>query len=168
MRIVAWTALLSLSFAGQAWATGAMPNEADKTFLMKQSRGAAYELQSAKLAVTKASREDVKTYAEKLVHDHETFNAALEKLGRDQGLDLPTDLTEASEAHMQDLRNLNGTAFDQLYIQEALRINAEDKKDGDREKAGTKDEAIKTFLSKFDSTDQEHEKLAKQLDKNKS
>ena len=70
---------------------------------------------SAKLAVSKASREDVKSYAQKLVHDHEDYNAALEKLGKDEGVILPTDPDAADKAHMTDLEKLNGKAFDALY-----------------------------------------------------
>ena len=158
-------ALAGLSFVGQAYAQSGMLSKSDESYLMKDRRGAAYELGSAKLAVSKASREDVKSYAQKLVHDHEDYNAALEKLGKDESVILPTDPDAADKAHMTDLEKLNGKAFDTLYIQEALSINAEDKKDAEQEKSETKNPAIKSFIAKFSDMDAEHEKLAKQLEK---
>ena len=158
-------AIAMIGLTGQAYAQSGNLSEADKSYLTKDRRGAAYELGSAKLAVSKASREDVKSYAEKLVHDHENYNAALEKLGKQEGLTLPTDPDAADAAHMADLQKLSGKAFDTLYIQEALRINAGDKKDSENETSETKNPAIKEFIAKFADMDAEHEKLAKQLEK---
>ena len=168
MSKTAWIALLSIGLIGHAWAQSGSLSETDKTYLMKESRGAAYELNSAKLAVKEASREDVKSYASKLVDDHEKYNAALEQLGKQEGLTLPTEPDTADRAHMEDLKRLAGTAFDALYIKEALRINANDQQDATKEKDETKSEAIKAFIVKFANMDAEHEKLAKQLEKSNS
>ncbi len=154
-----------LGFAGQAFAQSGSLSKSDKEYLIKDRRGAAYELESAKLAVSKASRDDVKSYAQKLVHDHIDYNAELEKLVKAQGVTLPTEPDAADKAHMADLEKLSGKAFDTLYIQEALRINAEDKKAAEKEKSETKDPTIKDFIAKFADMDAEHEKLAKQLEK---
>ena len=167
MKGMASAALLLAGLTGTAWAQTGTLSEADRSFLVKESRGAAYELASAKLAVKKASRGDVKSYAEKLVKDHEMYNAALEKLGKSQGLTLPNEPDPADKAHMQDLERLSGAAFDGLYIKEALRINADDKRDGAKQKADTKSEPIKDFMAKFSDMDAEHEKLAAQLEKSK-
>lgn len=161
-------AVAMLGFAGQSFAQSESLSASDKEYLIKDRRGAAYELESAKLAVSKASREDVKSYAQKLVHDHSNYNTALEKLGKEQGVTLPTDPDAADKAHLADLEKLNGKSFDTLYIQEALRINAEDKKDSEKEHSETKNPAIKEFIAKFSDTDAEHEKIAKQLEKAKS
>ncbi len=59
----------------------------------------------------------------------------------------------------------SGKAFDALYVKEALRINAEDKRDSEKEKATTKSEAIRSFIAKFADMDAENETLAKQLEK---
>ena len=158
-------AMAVLGFAGPALAQSGSLSESDKEFLTKDRRGATYELESAKLAVSKASREDVKSYAQKLVHDHSDYNAELEKLGKEQGVTLPTEPDAADKAHMADLEKLSGKAFDTLYVQEALRINADDKKAAEKEKSETKNPAIKDFIAKFADMDAEHEKVAKQLEK---
>ena len=154
-----------LGLTGQAYAQSGKLSDSDKSYLTKDRAGASYELGSAKLAASKAAREDVKRYAEKLIHDHEDYNSALEKLGKEEGVTLPTEPDAADKAHMADLEKLSGKAFDTLYIQEALRINAEDKKDSEKEKAETSNPAIKVFIAKFADMDGEHEKLAKQLEK---
>ena len=149
-------------------ATQALPQsgtltEADKAFLTSDRRGATYELESAKLASKKAVRADIKSYAEKLIRDHEAYNAALETLGKAEGLTLPTEPEAADRARLQELEKLSGSAFEALYIKEAVRINAEDKRDADKEKATTKIAAISDFIGKFASMDAEHEELARRL-----
>ena len=168
MSRISWIALLSIGFIGHALAQSGSLSDTDKAYLMKESRGAAYELNSAKLAVKQASRDDVKSYAAKLVNDHEKYNAALEQIGKQEGLTLPTEPDTADKARMDDLKRLTGTAFDALYVKEALRINADDKQDTTKEKSETKSEPIKAFIAKFAGMDAEHEKLAKQLEKSNS
>ena len=75
----------------------------------------------------------------------------------------PTDPGAADEAHLADLEKLSGKAFDRLYIQEALRIDAEDETASDREKSETSNPAVKAFVGKFADMDAEHEAGARRL-----
>ena len=136
---------------------------ADRDFLVQDAQGAAYELELAKLAVDRASREDVKAYARRLVADHDGYNAALQALGREKGVTLPTDLTTASTVKLTALKALSGALFDKAFIEEAARVNADDVQEADRERKGTRDEAIKAFLAKFTAMDAEHASLARTL-----
>ena len=61
------------------------------------------------------------------------------------------------------MQALTGTAFDQAYVAEQGRINAEDEQDADKEKASTKDGAIKAFISRFAAMDAKHKQGAQQL-----
>ena len=137
----------------------------DKDYLVQDAQGAAYELESAKLATRKASNPDVKAYAQKLVHDHETYNAALQRLGHEHGFALPNDLTSADTVRLTALKALSGSLFDKAYVKEAIRINADDLDEAKTEMDATQDEGIKTFISQFAGMDAEHEALAKALDK---
>ena len=160
VQIAAVTALL----VAPSLACAADITAADKKFLTKDAQGSAYELASAKLAVDKASGASVKDYAQKLVSDHDRVNAALEKLGQDKGLTLPTDMDASDRKRLAKLVSLTGAAFDKAYVKEAVRINTDDKRDADKERRRTKDDAVRSFLDQFSSMDAEHEKLAKNLE----
>ena len=165
MKIIPVMLAAALCAASQAHAQAGKLSDVDKDFLIKDRRGAAYELDSARLAVSRASRSDVKSYAEKLVHDHDAYNAALEKLGKDEGVTLPTDLEASDKARLASMEKLNGPAFDAAYIKEAIRINAEDKSAAEKERNQTGSSAIRDFIGRFAAMDAEHEKLARQLEK---
>lgn len=156
-------ALLALGVAGPAWAQGDALSQADKAYLTKEASGAAYEMKSATLAAGKATRADVKNYAAKIAADHQTYNAALQKLGKEQGIKLPEEPDDADKARMRDLEQASGAAFDALYLKEARRVNKEDKDDAEKERASTRNEAIRKFMDTFQAMDAEHEKLAEQV-----
>ena len=137
----------------------------DKDYLVQDAQGAAYELEAAKLATRKASDPAVKAYAQRLVHDHEAYNAALQRLGHDHGFTLPDDLSAADTVRLTALKALAGSVFDKAYVKEAIRINADDLSDAKKEMDATQDETIKTFLSHFAGMDADHEASAKALDK---
>ena len=162
-----YIAFLAIGLAGPAWAQNHALSATDEAYLTKEASGAAYELETAKVAASKAVRPDIKSYAAKLVTDHETYNAALSQFGKDQGIILSNELDAADKGRLQALQQASGAAFDALYLQEALRVNKQDKGQGDAEKAATKNDAVKAFIGKFDAMDEEHERLAKQLEKNK-
>ena len=135
----------------------------DRDFLVQDAQGAAYELSLARLAADRAAREDVKAYARKLVADHDGYNGALQALGHAKGLQLPTDMTAASTAKLDALKLLSGAPFDKAFIVEAMRVNADDVAEANKEKATTRDAAIRSFLDRFAAMDGEHEALARKL-----
>ena len=142
-------------------------SDADRDYLMQDARGAAYELNLAKLAADKASRADVKAYAGKLVADHQIYNAALQALGKEKSLSLPNDMTSGDTVKLTALKALSGSLFDRAFIEQAMSINADDVREAEKERKATRDEAIKSFIAKFASMDTEHEALAKKLNEAK-
>lgn len=132
----------------------------DRQFLVKDSQGSAYEIAIAALAQQRSSREDVKAYAARVVADHAAFNQALQELGHAKGVELPTDMTADDRVRLNTINSQTGSTADRSFIQEAIRINSEDKQDAADEAAKTPDPDIKAFLQKFESVDAEHERLA--------
>jgi len=151
-----------LAFAAPATASAA-PSQADRAFLDQEARGAAYELAIAQLATQQSSRSDIKAYSQRVVSDHETANAALRQLAQSEGVSLPTGMTEDQQTRLAGLRKLKGSDFDNAYLKEVKRINAEDKTDFAKEAKETHDPDISSYVKRFSAMDAEHEKAAEQL-----
>lgn len=117
-------ALALFAFAAPAFAL----TETDKKFLLENSEGAQYELALAQLAQQKATRPDVKAYADRLVADHATPNAALDKLLAAKGVTPTVGIQDAAHMRLTELTTQTGAAFDGKFADEAVRINAADKK----------------------------------------
>ncbi len=148
-----------------ATASGPEPKAApitstDHQFLVKDAQGGAYEIALAALAQQRTSREDVRAYASRIIADHAIYNQALQELGRAKGVELPTDMTAEDRVRLNSINSQTGSTADRSFIEEAIRINAEDKQDAADEVAKTPDPDIKAFLQKFEVVDAEHERMA--------
>ncbi len=132
----------------------------DHQFLVRDAQGGAYEIAIAALAQQRSSRDDVKAYASRVIPDHATYNQALQELARAKGVELPTGMTAEDQVRLNTINPQTGSTADRSFIEEAVRINAEDKRDSAEEAARTADTDIKTFLHKFEAVDAEHERLA--------
>jgi putative membrane protein len=96
-----------------------------ETFLTKVPSSNAFEIESSRLALEKASNDQVKQFAQMMIDDHtkagEAFKAAVEKSGRT----MPGDALE--ERHQQMLETLSGQDqnFDAAYVQAQFQAHNE-------------------------------------------
>ncbi len=141
-------------------ATAAPITSMDHQFLVKDAQGGAYEIAIAALAQQRSSRDDVKSYASRVVTDHATYNQALQELARAKGVELPATMTADDQVRLNSINSQAGSTADRSFIEEAVRVNAEDKQAAADEAAKTGDPDIKAFLRKFEAVDAEHERLA--------
>ena len=144
---------------------GQMQNvsDADKSFLQDQAQGTAYEMAIAQLAVQKAERPAVKSYAQMVITDHSQLDAQLKMVARIKKVDLPTDMTAKQKTDLARLQGLSGAAFDKAYEEETTRINGQDKTQDAKQLAETKDETVKQFVQQLQAADQKHFTAGEQL-----
>ena len=160
-HILAIAALLVTAPVVSSVAQTAAPiTNSDRQFLVKDAQGSAYEVALAALAQQRSSRDDVKAYASRLLTDHAVYNQALQELASAKGIALPTTMTADDQVRLNSINSQSGSTADASFIEEATRINTEDKQDSAEEAAKTVDPDIKAFLSKFEAVDAEHERLA--------
>ncbi len=140
--------------------TAAPITNTDRQFLVKDAQGGAYEIAIAALAQQRSSHADVKAYASRVITDHAAYNQALHELASAKGVALPTTVTANDQVRLNTMNAQAGSTADASFIEEATRVNAEDKQDAAEEAARTADPDIKAFLHKFEAVDAEHERLA--------
>ena len=69
---------------------------------------------------------------------------------------MPNDLRDAGETRSNGINPMTDDAF----INEAVRINAEDKPISGAEAARSQDADVKAFLKLFEAVDTDHERMA--------
>lgn len=144
-------------------AAHARATDADRKFLTQDVQGGRYELALARLGATKATKPAIRRYSQMVVRDHSVANAALARLARAEGVSAPAGMKAEDSARLAKLRGMDGASFDQAYVDEQIRINSEDKQDADKEKASTKEPAIKAYIARFAAMDAKHQRMAEQL-----
>ena len=155
-------AIATLSFASAA---DARATDADRAFLTQDIQGGRYELALAQLGAAKATRPAVRQFSQMVVRDHSQANAALTQLARSEGVIAPAGMKADDAARLTRMKGLSGAAFDKAYVDEQNRINNEDEKDANKEKASTKEPAIKAYIARFAAMDAKHKSGAQALKK---
>lgn len=160
MRRVALTILLALAAPATAFAA---VSAADRSFLDHEAQGGAYELAIAQLAMRKATRNDIKAYAQRIVSEYTQADAALKQIAQRQGISLPAGMTQDEQTRFAGLQNSHGAAFDRAYVAEMVRASAEDERDLTEEAETSRDTSIRAYANRFGALAAEHEHTARQL-----
>ncbi len=138
-------------------------NSTDKKFVMEAAQGGNFELASAKLAAQKASSQDVKQYAQKLVDDHEQLDPQLKSFASEHQVAIPEGMKAGDKSTMMKLKNLSGNSFDTAYLKSAKKINSEDMREEQKELDNTQNAQLKALVQKFKDSDAAHENMAQNL-----
>ena len=94
----------------------AMVSSSDRKFAMTAAMGGMAEVETARLALTKASSDSVKQYAQKMIDDHTAANAELMQIASAKGITLPSAPDAKMRAMMAKMERLSGAAFDREYV----------------------------------------------------
>ncbi len=144
-------------------AQAASLSSTDHAFLVSTAQGATYELAVAKLALTKGTRSDVKSYAHTMITDHDTLNPELGQLAKQNGVDLPTTMTDAKQQSYEHLKSLDGKAFDTAFVNDEAKDNGNDVATEQKEIATTDNASVKAFVEKLKAGDTKHAKIGESL-----
>jgi putative membrane protein len=73
------------------------------------------EIELGQLAMQKSQDKEVRSFAQRMVKDHQAADAKLKKIAAAENITLPTALDPEHQALKQKLSNLDGAAFDREY-----------------------------------------------------
>jgi putative membrane protein len=120
----------------------------DTAFVRKAAIGGLAEVKSAELAKSKASSDEVKSFAEQMIKDHGK--------AKEKGFTLPTELDNQHQSQVDQLSKLSGDAFDETYVKQQrkghetmLRLLEDEAKNG-------KDADLRSFATKTKDVVSEH------------
>ena len=144
-------------------ALAASLSSTDHDFLVSTAQGATYELATAKLALTKATRSDIRSYARTMITDHESLNPKLHHLATQNGVDLPTTMTDEKQQSYDHLKSLDGQAFDTAFVKDEAQDNQSDVGTEQKEIDSTDNGSLKSFVAQLKRYDTKHARLGEAL-----
>jgi putative membrane protein len=170
-QILAGTVMMGLAaapaFAGQRPTTAQKADKAmaggkvaDETFVKKAAMGGMAEVDLGKLAVDKASSDDVKKFGQRMADDHSKANDELKTLAQNKHITLPTEPDPHEKAMHDRLAKLSGAAFDRAYMQAMVADHRKDVNEFRMESKSGKDADVKGWAAKTLPTLEEHLKMA--------
>ena len=102
---------------GCAAATAAAAvTDADKSFLAMAAQSDVNEITLSQLAATKATSSKVKTYAQKMVADHNMLEAKMKPFASAWSITPPSGPDAEHQTVLDKLNGLSGADFDKAYI----------------------------------------------------
>ena len=134
----------------------------DSSWLVKASEANLMEIETGRLAESKASSSEVKQFGTHMVEDHTAVNQELTDLARKKGMSLPTRPDEKHLKAAADLADLGGAEFDRKYADMAVSDH-EDAVSLFEKNGNSTDPDVKAFADKTLPTLKHHLQMARDL-----
>lgn len=109
--------------AAAAAATSDSLRPVERMFIVQGLEQSRTEAELSRLAVSQASRSDIRDFAQQLVADSRDINGSLETLARRKTVAVPIQPVSFSDRY-RDLAGRSGSAFDRAFIEEIAAANA--------------------------------------------
>ena len=126
-----------------------------------------FEIQSSKLAQTKAQNASIKTFAAQMVGDHQKTTAELKGLvtGGKVRVDLPTVMDSSHQSKLDKLNGLSGADFDKQYVSDQQSAHKDAVNLFERYAKGGDHADLKTWAGKTLPALRHHQEMADKLKK---
>jgi putative membrane protein len=140
-------------------------SNADKAFIKMAAEADMTEAHIGQMAENQSSQDDVKDFAQKLIHDHTDAYRQLTAVAVKTGDPIPTGIDVRKIAAVEQLMKLKGARFDHLFVQDEIRDHERAIAQFKREAEHGKDPEVKAYASKMIPILEDHLRLAQALAK---
>ena len=137
----------------------------DQQFVTNVARDGMAEVELGRLASEKASNDQVKQFAQRMVDDHGKANDELKKLAADKNITLPSETDAKHKATIDRLSKLSGEAFDKAYTQEMVAGHKKAVSAFKNESKSGKDAEVKAWAAKTLPTLEDHFKKIQEVNR---
>jgi putative membrane protein len=154
------TAIFGCFIAVGTVAVSAQTAEMDKQFLATASQSDFTEITFSKLAADKGSNPQVKSYAQKMITDHNQLEADMKPFADKWGATPVTTLDAAHQQKFDALQQLSGADFDKAYMMGMADDHHAALNLFKQEESTTTDPAFKKTVAKGEKVVAMHTKMA--------
>lgn len=155
--------------AGTAAAgTGAL-RRADRAALMDMAMANMAEVEMGKIAQSKGTSEQVKSFGQQMIDDHGKALAEVQALAQAKGVTLPTALDARHRREADRLNAMSGTEFDKAYMDRAgVRDHKTVHGKLTKIESSARDPDVKAMASKMKPVVQQHLNSAQQMSQSRT
>lgn len=150
----------------KAAATQAKPLSAqDRKFVATAGEAGAAEVEMARVAMDRAGSTDVKSFASRMVSDHQQADDDLGKIASSKGVQIDDKISAKDGAELDRLRKLQGADFDREYVKSQLAAHKAAVALFAKQSKSGKDSDLREFAATTLPTLHDHLQLVEQLAK---
>lgn len=137
--------------------------QADQLFVTAATQSNMYEIEAARLALERATNEDVRAFAQRMVDDHTAAGEQMSQIATDMGLQPPTDMGAAHQLKLAYLQVQEGADFDRRYMEQQILAHQDAVALFQMGGETVQDQQLRDFVLNTLPLLQEHLELAQQL-----
>lgn len=141
-----------------------MLNQQDRNFIMEAAQGGTAEIKLSQLATERANDEQVKQFAQHMIHDHTQADEELMQLASSEGVTVDQELDQKHKDLMNRLSGLKDDEFDREYMDAMVQDHKKVVAEFEREISQGQDNELKQWASSILPKLQQHLQMAQQLD----
>jgi putative membrane protein len=150
--------------AGPAGTQGSMSQSfADQSFVTQTLSNSAAEAEMSQLAAQKSPSPDVKQYGQKMVQIHSQLSQQLQPIAQMLGVKADQKPSKKDKKEIEQLKTLNGPAFDQEYIKAMVKDQKHDVKSFKDEQSAAQSPTIKKAAQMDEPVLSQHLQILEQL-----
>ena len=140
-------------------------SQKDLDFIKNAAIGGMAEVELGKLAQQRAHSPDVKSFGDRMVHDHSHADDQLATIAKERGVAVPQQL-DGEHTQMRDrLATMQGDAFDRAYIRMMVAEHDKDLKAFRQEAQRGQDREVKRFARETLAMIEQCDRLAHDIDR---
>jgi putative membrane protein len=135
----------------------------DSTSIREALRGNFTEIRLGRMAEVRASESTVGDFARRMIAEHSSMYEQWGKLARKSRMSTDTELDPDSEQAAQRLGGLSGSAFDQAYMSEMIRLHERDLAALERMRSSARSPEVQQLADNYVPVVREHLAQARQV-----
>lgn len=140
-------------------------DEASSAFLMDAADGGMTEVELGRLAQDKAKNQNVKNFAQMMIHDHSAANDQVKSLASQRNINIPDSISTAHQNKKEDLMKKEGAAFDKAYMDAMVKDHETTINLFEKASNNSKDDGVKSFITSTLPTIRQHLDSARSIRK---
>jgi putative membrane protein len=126
------------------------------TFIRKAGQGGLAEVEAGRLASSRATNSEVRSFGAMMVEDHGAANQKLAKLAADEGVEMPKTYGESHKLMLQSLQAADSGSFDRNYMTHMVKAHEETVQMLKSEIAAGQDPEVKAYAQAALPTVEKH------------
>ncbi|MDB5240974.1 MAG: hypothetical protein JWP57_1599 [Spirosoma sp.] len=139
-------------------------SSADQALMMEVAKGGMMQLEVSRVAVQKASNEEVRQLAQAEVEEQTGLSAKLKEIAQAKGITLPSTPDAETQRMVTEMQGMTGMSFDRRYVTES-GVKGHEKLDAvmSKVKAGASDSNMKDLEKAAHPLVKAHLKVAREI-----
>jgi putative membrane protein len=144
---------------------GGGKSSGDAAFIKKAANGGMTEVELGKIAAKSGTKDDVKSFGERMVKDHGKANDDLKSVASKMNVEVPDKVNAKHQAMIDKFSKMSaGAAFDSAYAKAMVKDHKEDIAEFEKAQGEVKNEDLKKFISDTIPMMKEHLEMAEKLE----